>query len=140
MAAKIYDITIRGYWPDVDKAKIPNHSGVYFVYEGTYDKEKKIVTLNKLIYIGESEKVRDRIADHEKYNEWEKHVRLGNTLCYSTGEVLASRRERVEAAYIFKHKPPVNIEYKDSFDFDQTTIDSSGRIVLLHTTFTVYRT
>lgn len=41
---------------------------------------------------------------------------------------------------IFKHKPPENTEYVDSFPFDQTTTDLSGKTKLLHTSFTVYRT
>jgi len=47
---------------------------------------------------------------------------------------------RVEAAYIFKHKPPVNIDYVKSFPFDQTTIVTSGSNAELYIDFTVYRT
>ena len=139
MAAETYNITIWGYYLDVDKDIVPNHSGVYFVYECTYNKEKDAVSIHKLIYIGESDEVRDRIADHEKYEKWKKHVRPGNTLCYSTGQVAASDRERIEAAYIFKHQPPVNTEHKASFDFDETTVNSSEKTALLTTLFTLQR-
>jgi hypothetical protein len=46
----------------------------------------------------------------------------------------------MEAAYIFKHKPPENEEYIDSFPFDQTTVNSSGITRKLNTSFTVKRT
>ena len=137
MIAETFNIKIDGYWKDVNKAGIPNHSGVYFVYECTCNEEDKIVKTHKLIYIGESDKVRDRIANHEKYNDFEKHVRPGNTLCYSTGPVSDTYRERVEAAYIYKHKPPENEEYTDSFPFNQTTVNSSGNTALLYPSFTV---
>ncbi len=140
MAAETYEIEIKGYLLDADKSGIPNHSGVYFVYECTFNKEKDTVTVNKLIYIGESDKLRDRISSHEKYDDWKKHVREGNILCYSTCRVSRVCRERVEAAYIFKHKPPENEEYTDSFPFDKTTLESSGRTTHLNKNFTVDRT
>ncbi len=135
MAAKSFNIGLEGYWRDVNKGGIPNHSGVYFVYECTYNKEEGTVTIYKLIYIGESEQVRDRIANHEKYDDWMKFVRKNNTLCYSTGSVQAIDRDRVEAAYINKYKPPKND--KNIGDFDKTTINSSGKTALLDTSFTL---
>ncbi|MCK9220770.1 MAG: GIY-YIG nuclease family protein [Bacteroidales bacterium] len=140
MAAQTFNVDIQGYWRERNKSGIPNHSGVYFVYEATYNAGNETVTLLRLIYIGESENVRDRISNHEKLNDWLRYVRTGNELCYSTGSVQSTNRERVEAAYIFKHKPPVNDEYKNSFPFDQTTIISTGKTALLDTNFTVYRT
>ncbi len=140
MTAQTFNINIDGYWRDQNKSGIPNHSGVYFVYDASYDSNKDTVTLHKIIYIGEAGKVRERIYGHEKFDDWLKHVRSGNELCFSTGYVEATYRERVEAAYIFEHKPPENDEYKDSFPFDTTTVVSSGKTVLINTKLTVYRT
>lgn len=139
MASQSFNIEIDGYWRDKNKAGVPNYSGVYFVYEASYNKTNNNVTLHKLIYIGEAKNVRDRIADHEKYLDWLKHVRVGCELCYSSGSVESQYRERVEAAYIFEHKPPENTEYKNYFPFDTTTIKSTGQTALLNTHFTVYR-
>ena len=140
MATETFDINIEGYWADSRKDYIPNHSGVYFVFECTFNEVAKTVNIHSLIYIGESDEVRDRILNHEKYYDWKKYVRPGNTLCFSIGEVSESYRERAEAAYIFRHKPPENEEYTDSFPFDQTTVNSSGRTDLLDQSFTVYFT
>ena len=140
MAAETFEIDINGYLLEADKESLPKHPGIYFVYEGTYNEEKNTVAIQKLIYIGESDILNDRIINHEKYDDWKKHVREGNTLCYSTGRVSSAYRERVEAAYIFKHKPPENEEFTDSFPFDKTTIESSGNTALLNTKFTVDRT
>lgn len=135
-----FSIEFDGYWRDQNKGGVPSRSGVYCVYECTYNAQAQTVSLNKLIYIGEADKVCDRIANHEKYSDWKKHVRSGNELCFSFGAVGATSRERCEAAMIFKHKPPENTEYKDSFPFDRTTMNLSGKIALLTATFTVNRT
>ena len=140
MAAETYNIIIDGCWSDIYKGSVPKHSGVYFVYECTHNKEEKTVSIHRLIYIGESDNVNDRIANHEKHDDWMKHVRKGNTLCFLIGPVSTAYRERVEAAFIFKHKPPENEEYIDSFPFDQTTVNSSGITRILNTSFTVNRT
>jgi len=135
MATQIFNIKIQGYWRDKDKKSIPEHSGVYFVYVAKYNADK--VIFFKLIYIGESENVRNRIIKHEKNSEWLQYVHQGNELCFSTGYVQGSDRERVEAAYIFKHKPPINKEYVDIFPFDKSTVISTGKTILLNTNFTV---
>lgn len=130
-------IEMEGYWREANVGGVPNKSGVYSVYECTYNKTENTVTLNKLIYIGESADVGSRLANHEKRPDWKKHVRSGNELCYSFGQVPSSTRERAEAALIYKHKPPVNTEYVNSFPFPKTTISLTGKTALLHTSFTV---
>ena len=140
MAAQTFNVDIQGYWRDQNKSGIPSHSGVYFVYVASYNQQTDKLTLNRLIYIGESDNVNKRIQNHEKYDEWKRYLSSGTELCFSTGQVDGDNRFRVEAAYIFKHKPPVNTEYVDSFPFDQTTVVSTGRTALLNTNFTVYRT
>ena len=140
MAAKTISIEFNGYWRDENKSGLPNKSGIYCVYECTHNVSQKTVTIHKLIYIGESENVKNRVANHEKYNDWLKHVRSGNGLCFSFGGVRSVDRNRSEAAMIFKHKPPENEEYRDSFPFDKTTMSLSGKTALLNTYFTVDRT
>lgn len=140
MVVKTINIEFNGYWLDEDKSEVPAKSGIYCVYECKYNKDKNTVSLRTLIYIGESDDVNKRIANHEKYNDWLKHVRSGNELCYSFGPVGSTDRERAEAALIFEHKPPENDEYKDSFPFDKTTMSLTGKTDLLNTNFTVERT
>ena len=143
MAATTISIELDGYWLDEKKSGLPAVSAVYCVYECTKNvdaKKETTVTLHKLIYIGESENVKGRVADHEKYEVWLKHVRQGNELCFSCGPVEGQDRERAEAATIFRHKPPENTEYVDSFPFDRTTMALSGKTRLLTTDFTVDRT
>lgn len=140
MTEKTISINFEGYWRDVNKGGIPAKSGVYCVYECHYDEGGKTVSLKTLIYIGEAEDVKKRIENHEKRDKWLKYVNSGNELCFSFGAVNITDRQRAEAAMIFKHKPPVNDEYKNSFPFDKTTISLSGKTALLITNFTVNRT
>ena len=131
-----------GYWrePNIDVAGgIPNSSGVYCVYECSYREQPKHFSVTKLIYIGESGTVRDRIKGHKKWPKWRKECGSGKQICFTFAPRSATDRERAEAAMIFEHKPPVNTEYKDTFPFDETTMSLSGKIHLLTPQFTVKR-
>lgn len=139
MANKTFSVSFEGYWREEDKDSVPAKSGVYCVYECTYNSKSDKVSIHKLIYIGEARDVRDRVKNHEKKPLWKKHVRSGNELCYNFGDVESAYRDRVEAAFIYKHKPPENTEYVDKFPFDDTTIEASGEAQELSTYFTVYR-
>lgn len=140
MAEKTITVEFDGYWRDENKGSLPAKSGVYCVYECTHNVVEKTVSIHRLIYIGEAEDVKSRVANHEKYKEWLKHVGRGNELCFSFGGVGATDRARAEAAIIFKHKPPQNDEYVGSFPYDRTTMSLPGKDALLNTLFTVDRT
>ncbi|PRY09833.1 hypothetical protein CLV24_11737 [Pontibacter ummariensis] len=126
MATQTFRTENQGYWRDRNKNGFPNHSRVYFVYEASYNANSNTVPLSHLIYIGEAGDVGGRTASHEKCTDWLKYVQKDNELCFSTACVQSQDRIRVEAAYIYKHKSPVNTEYKYVFPFDQTTVISTG--------------
>lgn len=140
MATQTYSIDFNGYWIEPNKGSMPDESGIYVVYSCVYNQEEKNVSLKKLIYIGESENVRTRVGNHERLEDWKKHLKSGEVLCYTFGKVSVASRERCEAALIFKHKPTENTEHVDSFGFDQTTISLSGKTHSLTCNFTVSRT
>lgn len=137
---KTMNLTFEGYWREVNKGSVPNKSGVYCVYASTYNASAGTVSLRKLLYVGESANVGDRISAHERLPDWKKRLKDGETLCYSFAPVESSDRHRAEAAVINKHKPPCNKEYKDSFPFPDTTINTSGMNAHLIASFTVYDT
>jgi len=140
MAEKTFEVDFEGYWREPNIGGIPSGSGVYCVYECTYNVSSNTVLVHKLIYIGEGGDVNDRIKNHGNWDDWKKHIQSGNQLCFSYGYVESADRERVEAALIFKHKPLENSEYTDSFPFDKTTIILSGKTALLKTSFTLEKT
>ena len=135
----IISIEFEGYWLDRNRKHLPAKSGIYCVYECTYNLDNKIA-LRKLIYIGEAKDVNDRVnGQHEKRPDWKAQVEPGNELCFSFGQVGEKHRERAEAALINHHQPPENDKYNDSFPFPDTTIKLSGEIKFLHSQFTVYK-
>lgn len=140
MAEQTYALAFNGYWRDQNSGGVPAESGVYCVYECKYDAQEKTVSLKTLIYIGEAADVRGRIAGHERREDWLKHVRAGNVLCFSFAPVESAHRNRCEAALIFQHKPPENTEYVNAFPFDKTHLNLSGKTALLASAFTVLRT
>ena len=139
MASQNYELKFDGYWREPKKNSTPNVSGIYCVYSCIHNQTEKTVTLKKLIYIGESSDVRDRLASHEKLSLWEKHLNNNEVLCYSVAKIQSTDRLRCEAALINKHTPPENNEYSDAFPFDETRITLSGKINKLINTFTVHR-
>lgn len=140
MADQTFNISFKGYYRESKKEKIPNKSGIYCVYRCIYNKEDKNISIKELIYIGESSDVQARIKDHEHQEDWDAYLENGEELCYSFGEITSQYRERCEAAMIFQHEPPVNIEYIDNFPFDKTTLDLTGETAKLIQTFSVKKT
>ena len=134
---KHISLDFEGYWLEAHKASMPAKGGVYCVYASTYYSANDKVSLRKLLYVGESENVRDRIANHNRLADWKKHLLTGETLCYSFSSVSSTDRLRAEAAVINHHKPPCNVEYKYSFPFEDTAITTSGANALLSVAFTV---
>jgi hypothetical protein len=137
---KTIALDFQGYWREINQGGIPNNSGIYLVYRCVFNQSGQTVTLNKLIYIGESEEVKDRIENHEKKPIWQKKLQQGEQLCFSFAPITNSDRERAEAALIFKHKPECNEEYTTNFPFDTATINSSGRCDSIIASFTVNKT
>ena len=127
-----------GYWREVNKKVIPSKSGIYCVYACTYNQDAKNVTIHKLLYIGESHNVNDRIDNHERLSDWKNALGKNQTLCYSFAPATNPDRERAEAALIYKHKPPMNDEYVKGFTYNDTSIILSGKTSKLVESFVIY--
>ena len=138
MTAKTYDLTFDGYWRSHKISGLPPQSGLYCVYACTYNQHNSTVSIRKLLYIGESENIQSRVANHERWKDWEKELQYGEILCFNAALVrVDGDRLRTEAAMIFHHKPPCNKEFTDSFPFDTTSISTSGKNAELDAYFTV---
>lgn len=140
MAEQTYALEFDGYWREPAMGSIPDKSGIYCVFSCAHNQTEKTLSLKKLIYIGESGDVKSRLANHEKLDDWKKHVKQGEVLCFSFAPAPAASRVRCEAAMIFKHEPPVNTEYTEAFPHDKTIISITGKTALMKTNFTVQRT
>ena len=129
-----------GYWREANKDSIPRQSGIYCVYTCTYNATEHTVSIKKMLYIGESTNVHDRIAAHDRLDDWKKKLTANETLCYSFAPISGDDRIRAEAALIFKHKPPMNEEYVNNFPYEDTQMSLSGKTKFLTTNFTVKKT
>ena len=138
MTAQSYELQFKGYRREPDKESIPAKSGIYCVYTSKYNIQTDKVSLKKLVCIGESRNIKERIADHEKWPDWRQHLRPGEEFAFNFAYI-SSDRERAEAAMINRHKPPENTEFVNEFPYDQTTITTSGRNARLTERFTVDR-
>lgn len=134
---KKIELNFNGCWLSKKNNSIPSQSGIYCVYRCTYDKNTETVNLIKLIYIGEGKKVWDRLEDHEKYKEFIEQLQKDEKLCFSVAIVDSKDRERAEAALIFHHKPILNKQNKDNFNYEDTQIITSGKNCFLDSNFTV---
>jgi excinuclease UvrABC nuclease subunit len=123
--AKNISLVFSGYWRDSRKDELPKESGIYLVYAGT-PKPNNIVDLRQLLYIGESSNVHDRIAEHDRYEDWKKSLKKGELLYYVVAPASKEERTLAEAALIFRYKPPYNEEYVDNYPFQPVKLTLSG--------------
>jgi len=129
-----YNITFKGYWRDVNKDGLPSYGGVYLVYCCTYNKEQNTVTLNKLIYIGKAINIHDRIANHDRYEDFKRQLDVGQELCYSCSSVSSNDLDLVENALIFMQQPDLNDKLKEGFYYPDSRFSVDGDCVLLKMT------
>ena len=66
------------------------------------------VTLKRLLYIGQAIDVNARIAVDDKRPVWASMLALGETVCYSVAAVDGRSLDAVEAALVYKLRPPTN--------------------------------
>jgi|SRR5450432_503261 len=132
-----FNIVLEGYWREKNKTGIPVYPGLFIVYETKFNADTNTVTLIRLLYIGEAENLNNRILKHPKLDEWSKNIAAGNELSYSVARVETNNRTRIKAALIYKFRPMLNIDFKDSFLYDATMILLSGKTNLLSPHFTV---
>lgn len=137
MAEQTFDLEFDGYWRETNVSNIPSESGIYCVYECTINKENKLKEINRLIYIGQAGDVNERLKNHEKRDEWKKEISKDKVIYFSYAKVKKDILDRVEAALIFEHKPPVNTDCINEFNYDKTTINTKGKNSMLHENFTV---
>ena len=135
MAAKTYNLDFKGYyWQD----NLPEEAGIYLTYTVKFNAETREYDIDKLVYIGESDDIKGRQAQHYDDGDYPQGV----TLAFSYALLLGGEdnRKRCEAALIYKVKPSWNKKGKLSFNYDATTVNSTGKHYGVPDTFTVYRT
>ena len=96
-------------------------AGIYCVYAGTYDADNKKWSVRKLLYIGQSDDVRNRIVGETRHGElyikhnykkcWYRQLIDGEDFLFTVAEFgLYDQRMHAEAALIFRFRPVCNSE------------------------------
>ncbi len=136
--SKVFNLNFKGYWRDCNKKGIPNISGIYIVYNCTYNSEKDTVTLNEIVYIGQAENVNERISFHDKRGLFIKTCSGEGNLCYAIAEVDKDDLDLVENALVYAQQPPLNDRLKDKFNYPMAEFHIEGRCALMkHKDFTI---
>ncbi len=150
---KHLEITFDGFWNEKSIEKIPHESGVYVVTDGILDEEGKDTSLQRLIYVGESEDCAAAIEGSDMREAWREECGVSNItdeddipaasgedneLFFSFAPIESPDRERAAAAIIFEQAPPANDEaQKNEFPYEDTKINLYGKTGLLNTDYEV---
>jgi hypothetical protein len=137
MTEETFRVNIEGCWKDKKNTwLLPRYAGLFFVFEAKPN--GKNVTLLRLIYVGAADNVREGILVFRDNFDDTRFLREGNVLCYHAAAVEeTANRERIQAAFVYTHKPPANDRYKYRFPFPETNVVSEGKIGFLKQNFTV---
>ena len=145
-----YELEFGETYPDV--SRLPEQSGIYRVCAygcGSWPhslvpaglptpSEPPSVIPERLLYIGESENVRSRVAYHERRHCWERELGPGERLCsraarFPTLGPLSVPpgwdRRHLEAALIDRYQPPCNRRPVHSTGFGPLTVRTSGDLL-----------
>lgn len=128
LIGKSYNLVFDGYY--IEPKYLPEYSGIYLVYACLRDDIQKKVTLHRLLYIGQSENIKERHNNHNHQEKFESQLQSGESLCYSCVEVNLVDLDRVENGLIYKYKPVVNELCKSKFGFLRTLFHLSGNCLL----------
>ena len=79
--AKSYALLFNGYY--LGAGGLPAKSGIYCVYACTHDARENRVSIRKLLYIGESANVQNRVAGHPRQQDWKRELHRGEVLCFN---------------------------------------------------------
>ena len=128
--AKKMQLNFEGYWR-IPTPGVARYPGIYCIYASAS-------SANYLLYIGSSENIERRLADHEMGQRWTR-MADGYPLHFSAAKVAnEDDRRQAEAAMIFHFKPPLNVTHVKDYPFPDTTIEMSGPVASANTRFDVH--
>jgi predicted DNA-binding protein YlxM (UPF0122 family) len=137
MSAGPVKLHFEGFWKEENSFGLPATSGIYCVYEATYNPKSNITCPCKVLAIGEADNIKQAVADLLPNAGWKNTIREGTVLCFSYASIDGEDRLRAATALIHQQKPPFNTEYNTTFPFGHTTIHTSGQAVSIARSFTI---
>lgn len=102
-----------------DESILPARAGLYCVWIRSSPQAGSVC---RLVYIGESGDIAQRVASHDKRGCWERNRRQGEQIVFTyvllpTAEVSEDWRRSVENCLIAHHRPPCN---ESGFEYNWT--------------------
>lgn len=120
--------------------RLPQLSGIYFVYRAKLNRATNNATVKELIYIGQAEDIYRRHHPHDRQADFDHQLQKDeDIICYAyceypTGDTLSL----IENGLIFERQPRLNTIYKDSYDHNDTRFVLTGSAYDIMKDFTVY--
>ena len=120
--------------------RLPQLSGIYFVYRAKLNRDNNTADVKELIYIGQSENIYQRHHPHDRQADFDHQLqKADDILCYAYCEhQLGETLDLIENGLIFKRQPRLNNNYKDSFNHNDTQFVLMGSAHDIMKDFTVY--
>lgn len=107
-----------GFYLDRDKETMPEVAGIYVVYKCDYDSYTDTVEVKEILYIGESQNIRERLnstpdhpSNHELYDDFVNEAGGAGHICYGLipmSDYSEGDRKWIQEAMVFQQKPPIN--------------------------------
>jgi len=118
---------VQGYWSNEKIKKIPNISGIYFIYKAKKDIEKNC-KIKELIFIGSGKEIRNEIEIMIEDETFQEILLLGNKILISYCAILdVDARLALTKNLIHQFKPVLN----SSLDFQLDDNYSKKEFVFL---------
>ena len=134
-----YNLHFTGYWLDERRSFLPDVSGVYCVYS-CVPLQDNTLNVTRLLYIGKAANIRERCQNHEKRGLLQASIGMGLKLCYSYAPMSQTSLSVCEEALIYRHQPPCNEAFKESFLHNITHVRTSGANLYLSPEFVLNKT
>ena len=135
--AKTFEVAFNNFVKDGQFDKLPDYKGIY-MFRVTENKGDK--WYSTIVYIGKADGdkgLKGRVNEnHEHLEDARKKVDYKKskgidaflTISYSDkNDNNVNYLERIEAALIFAKQPSINNQGKDSFNYQKTTLNISGK-------------
>ncbi len=157
---RMFDVSIKGYYTDLKVGDIDDREGIYFVIVARANEVDK-VSSNRIIYIGQGKRIRERLSKHNKHDEFlaQCDKKKGEHIIYysgRTGPLSPENLDWCEAAIIteYENLPSsgwlLNDQHKDNYGYKTAQIklhfasdsDHAGTAlprIFQHTEFIVYQ-
>lgn len=137
-------LVMHGWFKEAEPSGLPDETGLYLVFGGI-PLENGNAYIKHLIYIGQAQDIKDRIADHEKKPKFEDKLAEGESLYYYCVYLKNKDLDESEGAmikYFNRHADIINDKCTESFtsNYDVIDVALTGKIPSIlndHTSFRV---